>query len=390
MLRISSLINAAISPAKANGAAAAHGAPKAPIVIWNLTRNCNLSCVHCYAAAQPRQFSGELSPQQAMAAAESLAQAGARMVVLSGGEPLYRADIFDIAARLRALGVAVSLSSNGTLIDKPAAEKIARAGFSYVGVSLDGLEDDHDKFRGVGGSFGKAVEGVKNVKALGLKAGVRYTITRMNVGDLGGIFGLTNELKADKLYFSHLVYSGRGNGIMMGDLAPAHTRQVMDFILDKAVEYASAGRGPEIVTGNNDADAVYLYMRVAREWPTAADKLLDALKKAGGASAGVGVANIDPRGAVHPDPLLSSVNLGNITRESFRQIWFHNPDPALARLRKKPGEFSGRCGRCAWISVCGGSNRVRAQRRGGDLWGSDPACYLTDEEISANVSHAFA
>jgi len=390
MLRISSLIASAMGAGAKDCASRAQGGAKAPIVIWNLTRNCNLTCVHCYAAAQPRQFSGELSPGQALAVAESLAEAGVRMVVLSGGEPLYREDIYDIARRLRELGVTVSLSSNGTLINKSAADKIAAAGFSYVGVSLDGLGEAHDRFRGLPGSFGMAVEGVKNVKALGIKSGIRYTITRMNIDELEGIFHLSEYLKADKLYFSHLVYSGRGNGLMERDLEPERTRAIMDYILDKAVEYAMTGRGPEIVTGNNDADAVYLYMRVAREWPQAADRTLDALKTAGGASAGIGVANIDPRGAVHPDPLMSSVNLGNVAEESFRKIWFNNPDPVLARLRKRPGEFSGRCGRCGWLSVCGGSARVRAQRMAGDLWGSDPACYLTEEEITHGVTHAFA
>ena len=398
MLRISTLISAAVNGAPANGSRTTrvlHGrggsmGAKAPIVIWNLTRNCNLTCVHCYAAAQPRQFSGELTLDQALKTADDMAEAGVKMVVLSGGEPLYRKDIFQIAERLVQLGVITSLSSNGTLFDKAAVDKIASVGFSYVGVSLDGLGDVHDKFRGQPGSFDKAVEGVRNVKAAGLKAGVRYTITKMNIGDVDGMFALAEELKADKLYFSHLVYSGRGNGLKEFDLTKENTRKLMDLILDKAVEYAKKGDSPELVTGNNDADAVYLYMRVARDYPAAADKLMEVLKQAGGASAGIGVANIDARGAVHPDPLMSFLNLGNVAEKSFGEIWFQNPDPTLARLRKRPQEFNGRCGNCKWLSICGGSTRVRAQRLGEDLWGSDPACYLTDEEIQPTESHAFA
>ncbi|MDH5509865.1 MAG: radical SAM protein [Nitrospinota bacterium] len=396
MLRISALIGAAVSAGavtkKAHGANN-HTVPagsRAPIVIWNLTRNCNLTCVHCYAAAQPRQFSGELTLEQALKTAEDMAEAGVKMVVLSGGEPLFRQDIFQIAERLVHLGVTTSLSSNGTLFDKPAIEKIAKTGFSYVGVSLDGLGDIHDKFRGLPGSFVKAVEGVRNVKAAGLKSGVRFTITKMNIGDVNGMFDLAEELKADKLYFSHLVYSGRGNGLKDFDLTKENTRKLMDLIMDKAVKYAKSGNGPELVTGNNDADAVYLYMRVVRDYPAAADRLMQILKLAGGASAGIGVANIDARGAVHPDPLMSSVNLGNVTEKTFKEIWFQNPDPTLARLRRRPQEFNGRCGSCRWIPICGGSTRVRAQRLADDLWGSDPACYLTDEEIQPAESHAFA
>ncbi|MDH5638242.1 MAG: radical SAM protein, partial [Nitrospinota bacterium] len=326
MLRISTLIGAAVSGSVSNKAPGANNhtakaGARAPIVIWNLTRNCNLTCVHCYAAAQPRQFSGELTLDQALKTAEDMAEAGVKMVVLSGGEPLFRKDIFQIADRLIELGVITSLSSNGTLFDKPAIEKIAKTGFSYVGVSLDGLGDIHDKFRGLPGSFEKAVEGVRNVKAAGLKSGVRFTITKMNIGDVNGMFDLAEELKADKLYFSHLVYSGRGNGLKDFDLTKKNTRKLMDLILDKAVEYAKAGNGPELVTGNNDADAVYLYMRVAQDYPAAAEKLMETLKQAGGASAGIGVANIDARGAVHPDPLMSSVNLGSVTEKSFGQIW---------------------------------------------------------------------
>ncbi|MDH4182743.1 MAG: radical SAM protein [Nitrospinota bacterium] len=390
MLRISSLISAAMGKGTHRRSHSPRAIQQAPIVIWNLTRNCNLSCVHCYAGAQARQFSGELTLDQALATAESMAEAGVKMVVLSGGEPLFRADIFTIAERLKELGVIISLSSNGTLFDKAATEKIAKTGFSYVGVSLDGLGATHDMFRGCPGSFEKAVQGVKNLKEAGLKAGVRYTITSMNIADVNGIFDLAEELKADKLYFSHLVPSGRGNGLKDFDLTPPQTRQLMDLVLDKAIEFIEKGSGPEIVTGNNDADAVYLYMRASRQWPMAAEKLMHMLIQAGGASAGVGVANIDARGAVHPDPLMSFLNLGNVADKTFRQIWFENPDPTLARLRQRPGRFAGRCGSCRWLDICGGSTRVRAQRINGDLWGSDPSCYLTDDEIQPKVSHAFA
>ena len=369
-------------------AARGDAARAAPMVIWNLTRRCNLACAHCYAAAKDRPFHGELSTAQARAVIEQLRNIESPVVIFSGGEPLLRPGLFELAAHARGLGQPIALSTNGALIDETMAWRVASAGFGYVGISLDGLRETHDRFRGMPGAFDLSVNAMRLLKARGVKVGARFTLTRATVADLPGVFELCEQLGVDKLYLSHLVYSGRGQANRDGDLTPPETRRVMEFVVERALRYVKENYPLSIVTGNNDADGVFTYLTLARIEPDLADRILPLLWRWGGASAGVGVANIDPLGEVHPDPLMSNVSLGNVTQKSFGEIWYRSCNSTLARLRKRPRTFNGRCGRCAWLDMCGGSVRVRALRAQNDLWGSDPACYLTDEEIGAVAAHA--
>lgn len=373
-----------------NGCGGGHAGRKQalPIVIWNLTRRCNLECVHCYSSSRERQYSGELTTGQALKTLDGLAEAHCGTIVFSGGEPLYREDIHILARRAVELGLPLTLSTNGTLIDDKAADQLVESGFTYIGVSLDGMEETHDRFRGMKGAFRQSVDGLMRIKERGVKVGVRFSLTRINIADLPRIFRFVEEMDIAKLYLSHLVYSGRGNLNKGDDLSPQETRRVMEYVFDKAEEYAVSSSGPQIVTGNNDADAVLLLLRMMKKDPKGADTLLHMLEKAGGNNAGIGVANIDPLGNVHPDPLTSYINLGNVTEKSFGQIWRDNDNPALARLRERPRRINGRCGECVWLPVCGGNARPRAKLVCGDMWGSDPACYLTDEEIKIETSCA--
>jgi heme d1 biosynthesis radical SAM protein NirJ len=359
-----------------------------PIVIWNLTRRCNLECVHCYSSSKERHYSGELTTKQALDTLDGLAQAHCGTIVFSGGEPLYREDIHTLARRAVELGLPLTLSTNGTLIDDKTADLLVESGFTYIGVSLDGMEETHDRFRGMKGAFRQAVDGLMRIKERGVKVGVRFSLTRINIADLPRIFRFVEERDIGKLYLSHLVYSGRGNMSKDDDLSPAETRRVMEYVFEKAEEYAASASHPQIVTGNNDADAVFLLLGLMKKDPKAAERLLPMLERAGGNNAGLGVANIDPTGEVHPDPLTSYINLGNVTERSFGQIWSDERHHALARLRERPRRINGRCGECAWLSVCGGNARPRARLVNGDMWGSDPACYLTDEEIKIETSCA--
>ncbi|MGK7345647.1 MAG: radical SAM protein [Candidatus Nitrospinota bacterium M3_3B_026] len=388
MFRLSHYYN--IAEGRAGRGGKSHGARCGgkPIVIWNLTRTCNLSCVHCYASSKARGYSRELSTEQAVSVMDGLYAAGVRTVILSGGEPMIRGDILNLAASAKEKGFMTSISTNGTLIGEKEADRIAAAGLDYVGVSLDGIGETHDRVRGVEGSFEQAVAGLFRLAERGVKCGVRFTLTRMNMNDLPAIFEFAEKNGIGKIYLSHLVYSGRG-GVNRGeDVTPAETREAMDYVFSKAREYTRRGRGPQIVTGNNDADAAYLLLRLMEGSPEGAERLLPVMERFGGANAGVGVANIDPTGEVHPDPLMSSVNLGNVTEKSFGEIWHDSENPVLKRLRARPRVFNGRCGRCAWLKVCGGSCRVRALRMTGDMWGHDPACYLTDEETQVELAQA--
>lgn len=360
----------------------------APAVIWNLTRTCNLECMHCYASAAPRNFGRELTTGQALGAIEQMKDAGVTGLILSGGEPMLRKDLKTITIKAKEMGFIVALSSNGTLIGDKEADMIRECAFDYVGISLDGIGDIHDRVRGVKGAFDKAIGGLFRVKERGVRAGVRFTLTKINIADLPAIFGFVEENGIEKLYLSHLVYSGRGSANKAEDISLEETRRVMEYVYFKAREYLKTGFPTQIVTGNNDADAVFLLLKLQEQHPEEAERLLPALLRFGGNSAGVGVANIDPTGDVHPDPLMSSVTLGNITETSFKKIWFQSGHPVLKRLREKPRRLNGRCGECAWLRICGGNTRVRAQRLTGDMWGGDPACYLTDEEINMEVKDA--
>ncbi len=354
---------------------------KGPIVIWNLTGICNLKCLHCYASSISQYQPNELDTTQALQVLEDLKKADCFSVILSGGEPLYRQDLFVLAERAKELGLFVTLSTNGTMIGKKEADQIKSVGLDYVGISLDGMDQIHDEFRGIEGSFDRAVSGLLRCRDLGINVGVRFTLTKKNSIDLPKIFDFIEKYEIKKLYLSHLVYSGRGNVNRLEGLAAKETRKTIAFVLQKAKEYVEKGSPIEIVTGNNEADAVFLLLNLLKEDQEGAEKLLPILKKWGGNSAGTGIVNIDALGNVHPDPLMYNINIGNVLERKFSEIWNENDSEILHRLRARPRKLKGRCGECAWINICGGASRTRALQKTGDFWESDPVCYITDKEI---------
>ncbi|NEY91398.1 heme d1 biosynthesis radical SAM protein NirJ [Tabrizicola oligotrophica] len=357
-----------------------------PVVIWNLTRTCNLRCRHCYTTSADVPFPGELSHEQAMGVLEDLKAFGIPALILSGGEPLSRFDFFDLATRARELGFRhLSLSTNGT---KVAAEidRIADLGFDYVGISLDGLGGMNDWFRGVDGAFVSALAGVRACKAKGVKVGLRFTITEDNAQFLPGMLDLCEAEGVDKFYLSHLVYAGRGDKHRGEDTAHARTRAAMDLLIERAWAGLNGAAPLEVVTGNNDADAVYFLAWVERNF--SAEKTAHVrshLEAWGGNSSGLGVANIDPQGKVHPDTYWSDYTVGSVKTAPFSQLWT-GADPMLAALRQRPRPLKGRCGDCAFKAVCGGNTRIRALQVTGDPWAEDPACYLSNAEIGLHDS----
>lgn len=356
----------------------------APVVIWNLTRRCNLTCRHCYAFAADHPFPNELTPDEALTVVADLDAAGVRVLVLSGGEPVLRPDLFAIAAAAQARGMYVALSSNGTLIDAPLADRIAAQGFDYVGISIDGLEATHDRFRRQEGAFRASLAAIDRLVGLGVKVGLRLTLTRDNAAELPEVLDLMAERGVAKFYLSHLNYAGRG-GANRGDSAHhAMTRAALDLLIARA--HADLRRGVECdyVTGNNDADALYLLLMAMKRYPSGAvARLRRALVRWGGNAAGVGIANIDAQGEVHPDTMWGHYRLGNIRQRSFAEIWADCSDPVMAGLKLRPRRVTGRCGTCPALAICNGNTRVRAYKQSGDPWGADPGCYLTDAECAA-------
>ncbi len=355
--------------------------PPGPVVIWNLVRRCNLNCKHCYALSTDVDFPGELSTEQVFKVMDDLKAFKVPVLILSGGEPLLRPDIFEISRRAKAMGFYVGLSSNGTLIDAAMSRRIAEIGYDYVGISLDGIGAVHDAFRRREGAFDASMSGIRLCHDKGVKVGVRFTMTEANVGSLPGLLDLVDREQIDKFYLSHLVYAGRGNRYRDEDAHRSTTRRAMDMVYERCWEYVARGEKKEFVTGNNDADGVYFLMWVRENFPDRERHIRAKLEAWGGNASGVNVANIDNLGAVHPDTMWWHHDLGNVKDRTFSEIWTDLSDPIMAGLKANPRRIKGRCGQCRYFAICGGNTRVRAQRMTGDAWAADPACYLDDDEI---------
>ncbi|MBI4308625.1 MAG: radical SAM protein [Chloroflexi bacterium] len=350
-----------------------------PVVVWNITRRCNLHCAHCYANAADRSFPGELTTAEARTVIDDLATYGVPVLLFSGGEPLLRNDLPDLVRHASTLGITPVLSTNGTLLTAALARQLADAGLSYAGVSLDGLEGAHDKFRGSKGAFRASVAALDHARAAGLRVGVRFTLTRLNYDQLEAILRLAEEKGADRCCVYHLAYAGRGERIADRDLTPQETRQAVDLIFQHAL--TDARPGLEFLTVDNHADAVYLYLRVRREQPERAAEVLELLQRNGGNSAGSGIGAIDNLGNVHPDQFWWHYSLGSVRERPFSRIWEDTSDPLLQGLRHRRGLINGRCQVCPYYDICNGNLRVRAESTYGDVWAEDPACYLTDAEL---------
>jgi len=351
-----------------------------PIVVWNTTRRCNLKCVHCYSKSEDKPYQNELTTQEAKAFVEDLANFKVPVLLFSGGEPLLRSDLFEIAKYASTLGLRTVLSTNGTLITEDVAQKLKTSGFSYVGVSLDGAEATNNKFRGNTQAFQQAVIGIRNCLNAGVKPGLRFTVTNYNIQDIDKIFKLIETENIPRVCFYHLAYVGRGTAIVNYDLTHEQTRKFMDYLFLKAEAIYEKAQNTEILTVDNHADAAYLYLKLNKKDPKRAQDVIKLLKINGGNSSGNGIASVDFNGYVHPDQFWQHHNLGNIREEKFSTIWTNTQDPLLLGLRNRTAYLKDKCSQCQFIDICNGNLRVRAEAVYGDIWAPDPACYLTDEE----------
>jgi len=365
-----------------------HGAPNSaaerkPIVVWNITRRCNLKCIHCYSDSDAREYPGELTWEQCQSVINDLAGYGIPALLLSGGEPLIHPRFFDIATYAREKGLKLTLSTNGTLIDHATAARLKALQFAYVGISLDGIGATHDHFRGRQGAFEKAVSAFRNCKAVGQKVGLRLTLSANNIADLDKILDFIEQEDIERVCFYHLVYSGRGSNVV--DVSHEQTRVAIDKIIDRTEQWNDAGKPREVLTVDQPADGAYLYLRMLRENPDRAEEVLNLLKWNGGGtnSSGRGIGNIDTQGNVHPDQFWQSLTLGNVKDRPFSEIWRDQSNGTLAALRDRTKKLEGKCAKCRFLNICGGGFRVRAVQVHGNLWAPDPACYLSNEEIAA-------
>ena len=356
-------------------------AERRPVVAWNTSRTCNLKCVHCYTDSEAKKYEGELTTGEGKALIEDLARFQIPALLFSGGEPLMRKDLFELVGHAVNLGIRPTLSTNGTRITREVAQQIKDLGFTYVGISLDGIGDINDAFRGHKGAFEKAMAGFRNCKAAEQRVGLRLTLTRHNYKDLHRIFDFIEAEGIDRACFYHLVYSGRGKE--SDDLTHEESRDALDIILARTKDMHDRGLEKDILTVDNHVDGVYLYMKLLEESPERAEAVMKLLKWNGGGlySSGVGFSDIDFKGDVHADQFWMHYSFGNVRERPFSEIWMDTSDPLMAGLKDRRSVIRGRCRSCKYFDACGGALRVRADLVYGDPWAPDPACYLTDEEI---------
>lgn len=353
-----------------------------PVVVWNSTKTCNLKCRHCYMSSDNKKYQNELTTQEAKSFIDDLADFHVPVLLFSGGEPLIRPDFFELAEYAQAKGVRPTLSTNGTLITREVAQRIKDIGVGYVGISLDGLQDVNDQFRGVEGAFQKAMAGIQNCVAVGQRVGLRFTINHHNIQELENIFDFIERENINRVCFYHLVYSGRGTAMKNQDVTAEESRRAMDIIIRRTKDFEDRGLEKEILTVDNHCDGVYMYLKaVSGGNDQQAAQIKKYISMNGGNRSGIAFGEVDPFGYVHPDQFTQHHTFGNVRDRKFSEIWQDTSNPIMAGLKDRKPLLRGRCSKCRFLENCNGNFRTRAEAVTGDFWESDPSCYLTDEEI---------
>jgi len=355
-----------------------------PIAVWNCTRKCNLACIHCYSNSANQDYQGELTTEEAKKMILDLEEFGVPVLLFSGGEPLLRKDLFELNDFAHRHRLRTVISTNGTLITPELARKIKASDFDYIGVSLDGINERNDKFRGKKGAFKLALAGIRNLVEDKQKVGLRFTITRHNYPDIKDIFRLVENEAINRVCFYHLVYSGRGAQMTEDDLPRQQMRECIDSICSWAISLNQRGLKKEVLTVDNHADAIYLYLQAKAGNPEKAKDILELLKYNKGNASGIAIANVDNQGFVHADQFWQAHTFGNVKQRKFGQIWMDTTDPVMAGLKNRTKLIKGRCSRCNFLELCNANFRARAEAVYQDIWQQDPACYLTDEEIGVD------
>jgi radical SAM protein with 4Fe4S-binding SPASM domain len=302
--------------------------------------------------------------------------------LFSGGEPLARQDLPRLVAHATARGLRAALSTNGTLLDADLSPRLRDAGLTYAGISVDGDEGAHNRLRRDPGAYRKTLAGLRAARRAGLRVGLRHTLTRDSLEHIEHLFNLMETEDVQRLCFYHLVPTGRaGETNQTLPLTGEETRRAVDEIIDRTAGMTERGVVREVLTVDNHADGVHVYLRLLRENPDRAREALALLSANGGNRSGSAIACVGWEGAVHPDQFWCGQVLGNIRERRFSSIW-SDPSPGLlSQLRDRDGRVGGRCSRCRHFSLCRGNLRARAEALTGDPWASDPGCYLTEDEI---------
>ena len=387
------------------------GTPKPRLVFWEVTKGCNLRCIHCRATATELMSPTDLPTEKAKAIIDQIAAFASPILVLSGGEPLYRKDIFELAGYATSKELRVALATNGTLVDRNIAQKIVNAGVKRVSISLDGADaKTHDSFRGIPGAFDNAVQGLKNLRALGMGVQINMTVARHNAHQLPQVLDLARSIGADALHTFLLVPVGCGVEIADREMVPPDEyERMLNWFYDKSLEgdielkatcaphyfrvvrqrraaaRRAAERHPMNVAGIGPTDAmmpggtgIVINQNVAGHpggvpkghhtgHPGAAPDGMNAMTK--GCLAGTGVCFISHEGEVFPCGYLP-MKSGDLRTQTFAEVW--TSSEVFEQLRDT-GNLKGKCGCCEFRNVCMGC-RARAYAATGDMLQEEPFC----------------
>ncbi len=335
------------------------------LVAWEITRNCNLACVHCRASATNGPYTGELDTEKALDLVDQIAAVGSPIVILTGGEPLLRADIFEIASYGFQKGLRMVMAPNGTLITEDAVKKMIASGIKRISISLDGADKtSHDSFRGVKGAFASALNGIRLAREAGLEFQVNTTITQKNLDQIAAIQDLAVELGAVAHHIFLLVPTGRGKYIADQEITAEEYERVLNWFYDQKQKTPLQLK----------ATCAPHYYRILRQRArdegrkiTFATDGLDAVTR--GCLGGTGFCFISHTGIVQPCGFLD-LDCGDVTSTPFASIW--NSSPVFLALRDFDS-LKGKCGRCEYKKVCGGC-RARAYEASGDFMAEEPLC----------------
>ncbi|WP_016732751.1 radical SAM/SPASM domain-containing protein [Saccharolobus islandicus] len=338
-----------------------------PVVTWNLTRKCNLKCLHCYINASPESEDGSTT-EEALRLIDEMAEMKIPLIIMSGGEPLMRRDFFELASYARIKGIKLALSTNGTLITESVAKKLKELDFSYVGISLDSYDPEfHDKFRGLNGAFNMTVKGIKNAINVGLNVGLRFTITARNIHQIDEYVKLALELGVKRITFYHLSASGRGKELREW----MYTPEEYDSFINKMINYAIKLSGKiEIETTLGQFDGVYIAKKLARD-EEELEKYMKFVENSGGC--GRKMISIYPNGDVYPCQFIDFYKLGNVREKPLKEIIKNIPDLFINTDKYLRGKY---CDKCKYKLACKGGDRARAYYWNGDVYGDDPLCPL--------------
>lgn len=351
-----------------------------PIVVFNCTPRCNLRCVHCYSSSDVACSAPQLSTSQAKSLIDQIADFGCPVLLFSGGEPLLRKDLFELMAYAGQHNLRTVLSTNGTRITESVAKRLAELGLSYAGISLDGPQDVHDRFRKVDGTFIDTLNGISNCRRAGIRTGLRFTMTRGNIAHIKTIFDIAAAAGIGRICFYHLIRTGRAEALADSVPSPHQTRQALDTIIACTADRVRQGVVEEVLTVGNHADGPYLLLKMHAENHPHYQTAFDLLTRAGGNRIGQNIAAVNWDGQVFCDQFWRNYSLGSILDTPFADIWQNHADPVLHILRSKRQYKDPQCVRCQWFDLCLGNFRSLSGRADIADWQNEPACYLSENE----------